>query len=91
GFRDATLVTGAVDLANCSRCDASAIEPYIEAILAQLDIDDDGEIEPLTDGLLILRYLFGFRGTTLVTGAVDLANCNRCDASAIEPYIAGLL
>jgi hypothetical protein len=45
---------------------------------------------PLTDGLLILRYLLGFRGTTLISGAVG-GCCTRCSAAQIEAYIAGLL
>ena len=43
--------------------------------------------DPLTDGLLVLRYLFGFTGDTLITGAVG-ANCTRCDAPSIEAYLA---
>ena len=39
----------------------------------------------------MLRYLFGFRGATLTTGAVDLAGCTRCDAAAIEAYLAGIV
>ena len=54
-----------------------------------LDIDDNGALEPLTDGLLVLRYLFGFTGTTLTNGAVD-DDCERCDAATIEPYLSGL-
>ena len=53
-----------------------------------MDIDGNGAAEPLTDGLLVLRYLFGFRGATLITGAVG-GGCTRCDAPAIEAYIAG--
>ena len=53
------------------------------------DIDDNGVVEPLTDGLLLLRYAFGFRGATLVTGALAV-NCVRCGAAAIEAYIQGL-
>jgi hypothetical protein len=51
------------------------------------DIDGNGAVEPLTDGLLALRYLFGFRGPTLITGAVA-PDCTRCTAAAIEPYLA---
>ena len=57
--------------------------------LITMDIDGNGAAEPLTDGLLVLRYLFGFRGATLITGAVG-AGCTRCDAPAIEAYLAGL-
>jgi hypothetical protein len=87
-FSGSTLIAGAVD-ADCTRCDAPAIETYLDSILAQLDIDLDGEVEPLTDGLLILRRLFSFSGSTLIAGAVD-ADCTRCDAPAIETYIDGL-
>jgi DNA-binding beta-propeller fold protein YncE len=55
------------------------------------DIDGDGQFDALTDGLLILRYGFGFTGATLATGAVDLANCTRCTSAAIEAYIQALL
>jgi hypothetical protein len=40
------------------------------ALLPVLNIDDDGSVEALTDALLALRYLFGFRGTALVSSAV---------------------
>ncbi len=59
------------------------------AAVAHMDIDGNGAVEPLTDGLLVLRYLFGFRGATLITGAVG-GGCTRCDAPAIEGYIAGV-
>jgi hypothetical protein len=91
GFRGDALVNGAVDPAHCSRCTAAQIEPYIASILDQLDIDGDGAEEPLTDGLLILRYLFGFRDGTLIAGAYDTTNCTRCDATSIESYIETLL
>ncbi len=55
------------------------------------DIDGDGQSEPLTDGLLLLRHRFGFTGATLIAGAVDLVNCTRCTAAAIAAYIAALL
>ena len=67
-----------------------AIEAYLASIGVQLDIDGDGETEPLTDGLLALRWLFGFTGATLTTGAVDLSDCTRCNAAMIEPYLLGL-
>ncbi len=53
------------------------------------DIDDNGVVDPLTDGLLFLRYTFGFTGATLVIGAVAL-DCDRCTAPEIEAFIQGL-
>ncbi|MBC6476662.1 MAG: hypothetical protein GDA56_01505 [Hormoscilla sp. GM7CHS1pb] len=35
-----------------------------------LDIDGNGVIDALTDGLVAIRYLFGFRGETLTEGVV---------------------
>jgi hypothetical protein len=55
-----------------------------------LDIDGNGVAQPLTDGLLALRFLFGFTGATLTSGAVG-GGCSRCDAAAIEPYLQGLV
>ena len=44
---------------------------------------------PLADGILMLRYLFGFRGATLTDGAVA-GNCTRCMAPEIEAFIEAL-
>jgi hypothetical protein len=90
GFSGQTLVSGAVGN-DCTRCTAEEIEDYLLSIEDQLDVDGDGNTEPLTDGLLVLRFLFGFTGTTLTTGAVNLVDCTRCDAATIEPYLQGLV
>ena len=50
-----------------------------------LDVDDNGQVDALTDGLLILRYLFGFRGQTLISSAVAL-NANRSTAIELEAF-----
>ena len=47
-------------------------------------------VKAIEDGLLIIRYLFGFRGATLIGGAVP-ADCTRCSATAIESYLASLM
>jgi hypothetical protein len=59
------------------------------AELIELDIDGNGLIDALTDGLLVLRYLFGFNGATLTTGAVG-DGCTRCDAATIQAYLGTL-
>lgn len=89
GFTGTALTGGAIG-AMCTRCDAAAIEPYIAGLGLVLDIDDDSQTDALSDGLLTLRFLFGFTGPALVTGAVDPVNCERCDAAAIESYLASL-
>jgi hypothetical protein len=59
------------------------------APLAVLDVDGDGSIAALSDGLLVVRFMFGFTGPTLVSGAVG-AGCTRCTAPAIESYLGSL-
>ena len=56
---------------------------------AVLDIDADGDVGALTDGVLVMRFLFGFTGAPLTAGALG-SECQRCDAGAIESYLGGL-
>ena len=51
--------------------DAGYIIARIDTLGDLADIDGSGEIDALTDGLLILRYLFGLEGETLVAGVVS--------------------
>ncbi len=90
GFTGATLTSGAVD-PDCQRCEAADIATYLTGLGLVLDIDGDGELVALTDGILALRFLFGFTGTTLTVGAVDTSDCMRCDAAAIVPYLQSLI
>lgn len=53
---------------------------------AALDIDGNGQVEALTDGVLTLRYLLGLRGDALVAGATGA--CASRDTAAIEAYLA---
>jgi hypothetical protein len=55
-----------------------------------LDIDGNGVIDALTDGLLVVRFSFGFSGNTLITGAVG-PGCTRCDAPSITAYLQSLI
>ena len=55
-----------------------------------LDIDGDGQVKPLTDGMLVLRYLFDFRGDTLINGAVA-ANASRKTSAEIESRIQSIM
>ncbi len=61
----------------------------IKSVVFTLDIDNNGVCEPLKDGLLILRYLFGFTGNTLINGAVA-TDAQRKTATDIENYIKSL-
>ncbi len=74
---------------------ASAVETQVAACVKapsscgidlSIDVDGDGNIDPLTDGLLIIRYLLGFTGNLLIDGAVG-ANATRTTSIEIEDYI----
>ena len=65
------------------RTGSEDIVEYIQQHYSSFDIDDDGDVTALTDGLLLLRYLFGFTGQTLTEGAVS-STANRIAAATIE-------
>ena len=59
----------------------------LPVLFTMLDVDGNGVTDPLTDGVMVMRYLFGFRGEDLVAGGViDTENCERCDAAEIQLY-----
>ena len=66
------------------------IETQFDALEALLDIDDDSNVDALTDGLLVLRYLFGLRGEALTAGVVDLEEGNRTTVKQIENYLSDI-
>lgn len=51
------------------------------------DIDANGVSDALTDGVLILRFMFGFRGPALTQGAVA-PDCAICSDTSIEACLA---
>ena len=55
-------------------------------VTSSLDVDGNGTVDALADSLSLIRHFFGFRGTTLVTGAVA-SNCKCCTAAEIEAYV----
>ncbi len=73
-----------------TRTDPTVIKNYLDALRPALDIDGNGVVDPATDGLLILRYLLGLRGATLVRGAADQAG-SRATAPDVETYLQLLL
>ena len=55
-----------------------------------LDIDGNNEVDALTDGLLILRYVFGLRGSVLTAGVVA-GDATRASAEEIEAHLGTLM
>ena len=89
GSTGPTLINGAIG-AGAQRATAADVIAWLESRRAMFDVDDNGRTEALTDGLLILRYMFGVRGAELVASAVG-SGATRANAPAIEAYISSLM
>jgi hypothetical protein len=55
-----------------------------------IDVDGNGNVDPLTDGMLLLRYVFGLRGQALIDGVIG-SNATRTTPADIESYLRILL
>ena len=88
GFNGETLISNVVGK-GAKRKSSVDIEAYLEKCNKRFDIDSNGETKALSDGLLILRYLFGFEGDTLINNVVS-KNAERKSAVVIEGYLESI-
>jgi RHS repeat-associated protein len=88
GFSGPTLTAGAL-APNATRTDPAAIAAHIEANRNAFDIDANGSTDALSDGLLLIRRLFGFSGSALTEGALA-PGAARTDPAQIGAYIDAL-
>jgi hypothetical protein len=88
GLRGATLTDGAI--APDSPLTAAEVELSVESAYSIADIDGDGTVDALTDGLLLLRYLFGLQAESLITGAIS-SEATRTSVADIESYIQNFI
>mgnify|MGYP001319930304 CR=1 FL=1 len=86
GLRGDVLVQGVVSESSSYTAAIEVEQAVARVIKASGDIDGDGEVKPLTDGLLLLRYLFGLRGDALATGVVG-QGALRTGNVALETYL----
>ena len=89
GLDGEPLITGAI-ASNADYKSAVDIESRIEKLGDLADIDGDGQIDALTDGLLTLRYLFGLEGDPLVNGVIT-GDAIRDTAAEIEAHLKTLM
>src|SRR5579862_8157061 len=69
--------------------DGSQTQTYTQLSLKLLDVDGNGTVDALTDGLILLRYLFGLRGPSLTAGAIGVGATR--DEAQIEAYIQTIM
>ena len=87
GFSGSTLSEDAI-VDGAERSDVTEIQAHLETYALYLDIDADGRTDALTDGLLVLRHLFGFQGYNMTEGAIGSTATRRvADHRIIHTYI----
>ena len=84
GVRGQNLINDAIS--NNSTITTSEVEANIFQAQEILDIDNNGDVDALTDCLLLLRYAFGLRGDNLIGNAIA-SDATRTSAEEIETYI----
>ncbi|MDB2670121.1 M4 family metallopeptidase, partial [Porticoccaceae bacterium] len=89
GLDGSALVTGTI-ASDAAYTESVDIESRIEALGELADIDGNGDIDALTDGLLTLRYLFGLQGNTLINGVIA-DDATRTTAEEVEAHLEALM
>jgi hypothetical protein len=89
GLDGNALTSGAI-ASDATYVSSAEVESQIATLGALIDIDGNGQIDALTDGLLILRYLFGLEGDVLIHGVVA-PGATRATAVEIEAHLAALM
>jgi hypothetical protein len=89
GLDGNSLVTGTI-ASDAAYTESVDIESRIETLGDLADIDGNGNVDALTDGLLILRYLFGLQGDTLINEVIA-SDATRKTAEEIEAHLASLM
>lgn len=85
GFRAEALISRAIGT-GATRQTADKIEAYLNENKTVFDIDGNDKTGPLTDGLLLLRYLFGFNGDSLINNAIA-TNASRSTEVQVIDYM----
>ena len=88
GLTNASLTSGAVGTLP-ARSTPQDIFAYLESIKSALDVDGNGSLDALTDGVLLIRYMSGIRKPALAAGGLGVG-ATRTE-SDIETYILSLM
>jgi len=83
GLTGDAVIGGAIGL-NPSRTTWTQIQPFVST--PAFDVDGDNTVDGLTDGLLIVRAMFGLTGPSATSGAIG-PSAKRADWSQIASYL----
>ncbi len=90
GLTGDALISGVV-ASDAQYTTASDIEQELATVYTSSgDIDGNGEVDALTDGLLLLRYLFSLDGDTLTAGVIG-GGATLTDSATLETYLSTLM
>jgi len=89
GLSGADLTNGALG-GTATRTTPEAISAYLADIAPLLDVDGNGQVDALTDGVLIMRRLFGVSGDALIDGALG-PGATRITPAQIQSHLLGLM
>ena len=84
GVSGSSLTDGVMALNSTMSSEEVAVAVEKAAMIA--DVDGNGEVNALTDALIVLRYLFGLRDQVLVDGVIA-SDATRISVEAIEQHI----
>ena len=88
GYTGTSLTENAIGLLPLRETPAQ-ITAFLDDIKPTLDVDGDGRIDPLTDGLMLVRYMRGLRGAALVAGVPGTSPARS--GTQIDNYIESLV
>ena len=85
GLTGSTLTSGALG-SGATLTDPAQMLNHLNDIRPVFDVDGNGQVDALSDGLMIIRYLFGLRGPALIAGAIGTGGDK--DGSAATKLVA---
>ena len=88
GLTGTALTNGAVG-AGSTPPTAAAILQHLDNIRPLLDVDGDGKADAATDGLMLMRYMFGLREPALTVGAIGTGA--KLSGAQIEAYLRSVM
>jgi hypothetical protein len=90
GFVGHALVRGVI-AADAARTSPDVVAAVLDQVHnTMLDVDGNQEVDGLSDGILILRYLFGFTGKSLVN-KVLAPGATRTDPEVVTAFLEGYM
>jgi hypothetical protein len=75
---------------NPQRTSSDEIEDRLNSMTPLLDVDQNGRADAMTDGVVILRFLLGFRNDALTQNAIGVG-ARRSDPTEISAHLQSMM